>query len=424
MSKKLNNILDKALEEINPSETELKEMNSILNSFLKKLNKKISSKNINAEVFLGGSFAKKTLVKKEIYDADVFVRFDKKYKNISEILKKILKPMGKIKIIHGSRDYYRIKVKNNFFLEIVPVKKINSPEQAENTTDLSYAHVKYINKKVKLKKTPEQIKLAKAFCQSIGCYGAESYINGFSGYALEVLISYYKTFEKFLRELSKKRKEKLVLDIEKQFKSKKEVLMNLNSSKLESPVICVDPTFKQRNILAALSKETYEKFQKKAKEFLKNPSIGYFRSQKKDISKIKLQAEKSNHNFTLLETKTNKTPGEVAGGKLFKFYKHLLEEITQYFEIIDSGFNYDNKKKARYFIVSKPKKEIIFKGPMKKDKTNVKKFKEKHKNTFEKNNKIYAKQKIDFTLKEFIKNYKKENKKKLKDMNIKNLKIV
>ncbi len=424
MKNDLDLIFNQALEEINPPEKELKEMNSVLDSFLKKLKNKISSKNINAEVFLGGSFAKNTLIRKEIYDADIFVRFNKKYENISKILKKILRGFGKIKTIHGSRDYYRIKIKNNFFLEIVPVKKINKPQEAENTTDLSYAHVKYINKKVKSEKTLEQIKLAKAFCQSIGCYGAESYINGFSGYALEVLVSYYKTFEKFLKELSKKRKEKLVLDVNKHFKSKKEILMNLNSSKLDSPVICIDPTYKQRNILAALSKKTYENFQEKAKDFLKKPNIIYFQKQKKDISKIKQNAIKNNYSFTLIETKTNKTPGEVAGGKLFKFYNHLLEEISKYFEIKDSGFSYDNKKKARYFIVSKPKKEIILKGPMKKDKINVKKFREKHKTTFEKNNKIYAKQKINFTLKEFIKNYKKENKKKLKDMNIINLKMI
>ena len=47
--------------------------------------------------------------------------------------------------------------------------------------------------------------------------------------------------------------------------------MDLNSSKLNSPIIPIDPTYKQRNVLAALSKETFEMFQKSCKEFLENP---------------------------------------------------------------------------------------------------------------------------------------------------------
>ena len=38
--------------------------------------------------------------------------------------------------------------------------------------------------------------------------------------------------------------------------------MNLNASKLNSPIILIDPTYKQRNTLAALSNETFENFKK------------------------------------------------------------------------------------------------------------------------------------------------------------------
>lgn len=49
----------------------------------------------------------------------------------------------------------------------------------------------------------DEIKIAKAFCHATGCYGAESYIKGFSGYALELLIYHYKSFQSFVKAMTK-----------------------------------------------------------------------------------------------------------------------------------------------------------------------------------------------------------------------------
>jgi len=202
MTKKINNILKKVLENIDCKEQE-KLIEKELNLFLIKIKKKIKSSKIDAEVFVGGSFAKKTIINKDIHDVDVFIRFSPKYKEIefSSLIKKILKDFKKISLIHGSRDYYQIKINDSFFIEVVPVLKINNVKQARNITDLSYSHVKYVNKKVKSKKTLNEIKLAKAFCEAKGFYGAESYIKGFSGYALELLIIHHKTFLNFLKKI-------------------------------------------------------------------------------------------------------------------------------------------------------------------------------------------------------------------------------
>ena len=101
-----------------------------------------------------------------------------------------------------------------------------------------------MKKKVKNKMLKE-IMLAKAFCHASKCYGAESYIQGFSGYSLELLIYYYKGFMKFAREIAKDNgKNKIIIDIERFYKNKNEIMININSSKLQSPIILVDPTFK------------------------------------------------------------------------------------------------------------------------------------------------------------------------------------
>lgn len=424
MSKKIDSVLKEALKEIKPTEEELGSFNEEIDRFLVNLKEKINKLGVYAEVFVGGSFAKKTVTKKDQYDADIFLRFGGKHEipNISQITEKLLKDFKDVQIIHGSRDYFKIKIRENFFLEIIPVKKINKQKDAENITDLSYSHVNYINKKIKDKKILDEILLAKAFCHAKNSYGAESYIKGFSGYSLELLIYHYKSFIKFIREMIKvKLGEKLVLDIEKQFKNRKSILMDINSSKLQSPVILIDPTYKHRNVLAALSEKTFSKFQKECEKFLKYPEKEEFKIKKTDLKKIKEISEKKKLEFILLEAKTGKQSGDVAGSKLLKFYNHLGEEIKKYFIVKEKGFNYNHNQSARYYFVVKNKGEILIHGPGIKDKKNVKSFERKHRDYFTRKGKIYSKQKIDFTLKEFVKTWKIKNKGRLKEMYIEKL---
>jgi tRNA CCA-adding enzyme len=417
--KKVNSVLKEVLEKINPPKHEIRVIENSLREFLEKFRKRIKTSRVNAEVFVGGSFAKSTVIKKDYYDVDVFVRFDKKYEDseISNITKKLLKGIKNVSVIHGSRDYYRIKIGPSFFIEVVPVIKIKNPKEARNITDLSYSHVNYIKKKIKSKKILDEIRLAKALCYATNSYGAESYINGFSGYALELLVYRYNGFLNFLRAIVRI-KDQEVVDIEKHHKSKQYVLMDINTSKLQSPIILIDPTFKHRNALAALSKDTFERFQKECRKFLKNPSAKAFEIKKLNLEKIKRDAKNKRYEFLLLETKTTKQEGDIAGSKLWKFHRHLISDIEKFFQIKNSGFEYNGKKSAKSFFVVKRKKEIIISGPRIKDKEHVKKFKKKYKKTFTKNKKLYVRQKITFTLKKFLSNWKNKHRKKIKDMSI------
>lgn len=413
-------ILSKILFKISPSGSELKEMNGIINKFLKEITQRIKSENIGVQAFVGGSFAKGTVTKKDSYDADIFLRFDKKYseKDYSALIKKIL-VNKQYETVHGSREYFRIKVRDNFYIEIVPVKKISRPEEAENTPDLSYSHVRYLKKAIKNPLVLEEIKVAKAFCFAKEVYGAESYIHGFSGYSLELLVNYYGGFVKMLKSLVKVGKEKLIIDIEKSYKNKKQVLLDVNESKLESPIILIDPTFKRRNVLAALSDETFRKFQNGAKKFLKNPSEKDFELKRIDFERIKKK-----DNSLIVEIYTSKEPGDVAGTKLLKFYKHFISEASKYFKISKKGFEYGQEQKARFFIVAMPKKEIILEGPLIIDKENCKKFRAGHKNVFEKKGRLFAREKINFSLEEFFESWGRKNSRRVKEMYITGLKKI
>ncbi|MFH1325185.1 MAG: nucleotidyltransferase domain-containing protein [archaeon] len=423
-NKNVNSVLKEALEKIKPSAEELIEISPYVSKFIEEIKKEIGKNKVNAEVFLGGSFAKGTVVKKDVYDADIFLRFDKKEKDISQLTEKILRKILQPEKIHGSRDYFRIKKRGDFYIEVIPVLKIKNPREAENITDLSYSHVNYIKRKIKSKMLDEVL-LAKAFCYANKCYGAESYIRGFSGYALELLILHYKSFLKFAKAVEKIHEDKKeVIDIEKHFRNRREILMDLNSAKLQSPIILVDPTYKQRNVLAALSKETFEEFKKSCREFLRNPSVKLFEHKEIDFDKEKLNARKKKLDFAVLKITTNKQEGDIAGSKLLKFYNHLGKEISKFFGIKKNGFEYKEGKNAMCFFSVKRKKEIILQGPMTKQEKNVEEFRKVHKNTFVKSGRIYAREKINFNLGEFLKKWKKRDARRMKEMSVKDINLV
>ncbi len=104
---------------------------------------------INCKVFLGGSLAKKTILKNN-QELDIFVRFNKEYKNgeLSQLLQNIIdKIKYKYTKIHGSRDYFKMKVKN-YEVELIPIFEIETPNDAENITDISPLHVAWVKKKI------------------------------------------------------------------------------------------------------------------------------------------------------------------------------------------------------------------------------------------------------------------------------------
>jgi len=383
----------------------------------------------SAEVFVGGSFAKNTLVKGEFYDIDIFVRFDWKYEDISRLLSNVLEKLtkkNKLKLekLHGSRDYFRIIVRKNIIFEIVPVIKIKKPKEARNVTDLSYFHVNYVKRELKKGKLEREVILAKQFCKAQKIYGAESYVNGFSGYALECLIINYKSFEKMLKELSKaKPGERIIIDSEGLYKKKNDVLFEMNESKLGSPIILIDPTWKERNALAALSRETFEKFQDAASSFLKKPSRDFFIVKKFNLEALKEKAKKSKAEFVKIELETDKQPGDIAGTKLKKFASYLEKEMSRYFQIIEKEFDYSGKSKAAAYLIAKSKGEIIRIGPPKTLSEHAKAFKKQNKNIFEKQGILHARIKVNFSAKKFINEFSKKYAKTIKSMDITSLKI-
>ncbi len=422
-SNELHKIIKDQIKLIKPEKEIIDSLKKLSGEFIGVLNKELATGKINAEAFIGGSFARDTLIKGKTYDVDIFVRFDWRYENISPMLENVLKKACKetnlkLEKIHGSRDYFRVHSDGNRgYLEIVPVTKIKKPQEERNVTDLSYFHVPYVKRKIK--GLEDQVRVAKLFCKAQKVYGAETYVKGFSGYTLELLVIYYKSFVKMLRELMKvKSDERLVIDIEKHYKKRDEVFIHMNESKLHSPVILIDPTYKERNALAALSRETFEKFQESAGRFLKSPSKKFFEPQEIDVEKMIAEAKRKNAEFLRVEIETDKQEGDIAGTKLKKFAGTLTDELDKYFFAARKEFEYNGMKKADLYLILKSRKEVVRIGPPLHLKKFVNAFKKEHMDTYEKNGIIHARIKINFTARSYIDVWVKANRKMVGDMGI------
>lgn len=419
--KNIETLLNNVLSSIIPTEKEMRLINEKTWKFNLALRNHMNAEKIRVEVFVGGSLAKNTLIKKKDYDIDIFIRFIGKVdtKALQSIIKKIDK---NVKIVHGSRDYFIIKDKRLLF-EIVPVKKINRPEKAENSVDLSYFHVKYVKNKInKNKKLANEIRLTKAFCYSAGCYGAESFMKGFSGYALELLIIHYKSLLTFLKEIARA-KEKIIIDSARYYKNNEELLVYVNEAKINGPIILIDPTFKERNAAAALSYETFKKFQQYCIEFLKKPSESFFEKREVDIKILKTNAKKLKAKLIKIKLKTNRQEGDIAGTKLRKASEFLVRQITEYAEIKGKEFIYDDKKSADIYLILKEKDKIFKIGPPLKMMAHVAAFKRKHKQTIIRNKRIYAMEKIR-SINSILNEILKEKRKQMREIGVNDARIV
>ncbi len=375
----LVNVLNK----IKPNETEKINFKRTCNSFLQVLNSHLSQ----AKAILGGSGAKDTWLT-ENHDVDIFVLynyqlFSKKSGQISNLLEKTLKKTfkkEKLTRVHGSRDYFQLSY-HQFSFEVVPILAIATAAKAVNITDVSPLHARWVN--AHARELKDEIRLAKQFCRAQDMYGAESYIGGFSGYVLEILVIFYGSFQKLLTA-SQQWKVNEVVDVAGHYAGKN-ALFEINSSK-HSPLLVIDPVDKSRNAAAALTLEKFLLFKKKAQDYLQRRKDYFF--EKELISLPNLKKMYPKHNIIYVEVKELNNKKDVVGSQLLQVFKFLQKGLAP-FEVTASGWDWN----IFYFIVKRDRLAASMEraGPPLKLKQAVANFKKKHRQTYLKRSRIYAK---------------------------------
>lgn len=347
----MKSLLKLARELASPTKTEEQKINSLAKNIIKTVNVKLKKSKVNAKLIIGGSVAKGTWLP-GISDIDFFMQFNyQKYKNksakLDDIAEKVLKKcFGRLTRLHGSRDYFSLK-QEKYTVEIVPVLKITNPKQAKNITDHSPLHVNWVKTRVKKKpKLIAEIRLAKQFFKANKLYGAESHIKGFSGHVIEILVSKYGSFQKFVKGISKWQK-KQVIDIEKH-----KTLKKINPAKCFGPLVIIDPVEAERNAAAAVSLEKFNLAAKICKKFLLKPSIEFFKA--KPLSIKALIARKGKRKLIILKAMPEKRKPDIAGAKLLKKFKLINKELTDYgFKILKSDWLWEEGPALFWFYLDK-----------------------------------------------------------------------
>jgi len=374
-------------------------------NIVKEINTLLKKGKIEAVCVKGGSIAKETFLKED-YDIDLFIRYNPSYKNIniSDITEKILSEICKklrvqLNRIHGSRDYFQFhiikdKKKKILIFEVIPVILIHAQnyQEAQNITDLSPEHVDWVRKyTTKDSKLVDDIRLAKQFCKANGVYGAESYINGFSGHILDILIIHHGSFINLLNVFSKyddKTLEKpIIIDTEKNLINP---LKQLNKSKI-TPLIIVDPIQKDRNSAAALSKEKLMIFIDAAKKFLAKPDKKFFDIKEFDMeekittslkSLKKSGIQEKDTIVVKIDIETLEGSKDIVGTKTLKTYEAIVEHLRlNNFKVLNSDWNFvfDEKHARAYLIVErKITRDVMQEGPPTKATIDYKRFVDKH----------------------------------------------
>ncbi len=392
---------------ITPSAKERKAFKEATISFLRQFNNKLTS----AKAILGGSGAKDTWLAGN-HDVDVFVLFDyyqhaEKSAGLSTVVQPLLKkafPGKKISRLHGSRDYFQLAYKG-FTFEVIPILNIKKAEEAKNITDVSPLHSAWVNKHTKGLK--HEIRLAKQFLHAHNMYGAESYIGGFSGYVVEIMIVKYGSFEQFLKAAFNWPIREII-DVVGYYRGK-DVLFELNQSKLQSPLIVIDPVDKSRNAAAALAMEKFLELKNAAKAYLAAPDANFFRKKEISLAILKQRAAEMKQNMVYIPVQPLAGKRDVVGVKLLKAYE-LLKERLQPFVVLDAGWQF-GKATFFYFFLQKmvlPAYEI-HPGPPQQLKEHAKAFRKKYKDIVVEKGRLMAKVKVKHPqLADFVKALLKE----------------
>ncbi|MFT4244035.1 MAG: nucleotidyltransferase domain-containing protein [Candidatus Woesearchaeota archaeon] len=356
-----NKLKKQILQELVPSKNEILVLEQLISIFLQKIKCSINKFSYSIKVELGGSYAKNTYLRED-FDIDFFFQFqdvvDDKVKE-----RQLLNILNDSNIFYnierGSRMYvsgiFKIEDLGEFNFECVPTQRFENPILALNSTDVSIHHVRYLQKQIKEDRNlSNEIRLAKAWFKSQNLYGAESYINGFSGHSIECLLMRFRNFEKLIEFFSNMQKG-TILQIENTSPIFPNSTKNSNyfSKDKYSPLMIQDPILKERNALSALEDEIFYNSKLKAIFMLKTgcTSNDFLSFKKNNLNTSPDNLEKIKQDFFnsklpsinvefVIKSNTIMTT-DIIGSKTLKLVKKIVKLVKKKgFETLDFDFLY------------------------------------------------------------------------------------
>lgn len=299
------------------------------------------------EVIVGGSFAKGTWLENDI---DFFVMIE------STVERKEFEEIGKSVGFYALRKYKPyLRYSEHPYVEgivegkvggkvdgirinIVPCYKVEK-NKWKSAADRSPFHTIFMQSSLNdyLK---GQVRVLKKFLKSIGIYGSQISVSGFSGYVTEVLVLKYGSFRNVLQTFA---------DLKPNYIISFESLNEKAIGKFDSPIIIIDPIDSNRNLGAAISSECLAKFVLASRLFLKEPSIEFFKRPSKSSSKI-INSIKSN--LLIIEFKIQKRSPDILWGQLKRKLTSISKQLENArFKIIKKICFTDEKEHAVFIFM-------------------------------------------------------------------------
>jgi tRNA nucleotidyltransferase (CCA-adding enzyme) len=275
-------------------------------------------------VSVGGSYAKGTWLTED-NDIDFFVKInpDVNKREFEQLGTRIgLSALRKYRpyLRYSDHPYVEAKIQK-VRINIVPCYQVNRG-QWKSAADRSPFHTIFMTENLD-ENMKGQVRILKRFLKSIGIYGSQLSVGGFSGYVTEILILRYRSFKEAISLVANTNRDKQLIALNE---PDPQYLPSFNSS-----IIIIDPIDPKRNLGAAISTESLGKFILAARSLIQNPSIGYFKSTENmfDIRVL----EKVKPNLLIVEFKIRKRSPDVIWGQL----KRSLTALSKQLSI--SGFN-------------------------------------------------------------------------------------
>lgn len=273
---------------------------------------------------IGGSYAKGTWLAED-NDLDFFVKIDPSVDKdeFEQLGTRIgFSALSKYRpyLRYSDHPYVEAKIQK-IRINIVPCYQVNKG-QWKSAADRSPFHTIFMTKNLD-ESMKGQVRILKKFLKSIGIYGSQLSVGGFSGYVTEILILNYRSFIQAISLMANISHDKHVIALNEPDPQYRPLF--------NSKIIIIDPIDPRRNLGAAISAESLGKFILSARSLLQNPSIGYFKTteNKFDIRVL----EKVKPNLLMVEFKIRKRSPDIIWGQL----KRSLTALSKQLSI--SGFN-------------------------------------------------------------------------------------
>ncbi len=354
---KIDNIISTILALIQPSRKDVEKVKSIEKKIIDEIkNYKIPQ---IVDVQTGGSFAKDTNLKKDM-DIDIFILIDT---NVDEVdFERIaldigFKALKKYNPITRYSEHPYVegvvnidnKKEEQIRLNIVPCYNVEKGKW-KSAADRSQYHTAYMQKMLKPYQK-NQIRILKAFLKRVGIYGAELSTSGFSGYVTEVLVLKFGNFKNVIKFIASLTRDNEIITIDDDFHE-------INNKKFQSPIIIIDPIDSNRNLGKAISSESLSRFIYAARAFLTNPSVNFFKIERKKEAKntdyVPDNIDNLLPNILILEFSFRLRSPDIIWGQLKKLTKSIGRLFNENdFTAIKSGCYIYGKNSARLIFLLK-----------------------------------------------------------------------